>query len=65
MKGLRRQYKPVIVAANEIGASRDFVKGLLKSGDLKGHRIGTKRTSPWVVEVKSLEAYKARINAAA
>ena len=54
-----RNKQPIGVtdAAAIIGCSRENVHYLIRRGLIKAHRIGRRKTSPFAVDVASVEAY--------
>ena len=56
---MRKQPKPISVtdAAEIIGCTRENVHYLIRVGLVKAVRIGRKQTSPFAVDVASVEAY--------
>ena len=50
-------YLSAAEACERLRVSRETLRKLIKSGDLKAHKVGTGRTSPYRISEEEAEAY--------
>lgn len=54
------EYLSVVEAARRLGIKRETVRTLIEDGTLRGHKKTLRRTSAFMIELASVEAFDAQ-----